>query len=222
MPPIIENVLPNTNLERRFANVTVRAVPIGAAQPPVIEGVAAVYDQEAVIAESFREIFRPGAFTQVLAQNPDVIGVPNHDWNTVFGRTGAGTLHLSDQPDGLHYSIDINPADQEAMNFYARVQRGDVKESSFAFSVGKDVWTQAPDQLPLREVWEVSELIDVSPVTFPAFPQTSASVRSKLSELQQTVQPIESQAAPDDETTRVQARARMANRRRYLDLAERL
>ena len=100
--------------------------------------------------------------------------------------------------EGLHYSITINQNDQEAMNFYSRVQRGDVRHSSFAFTVRKELWTnpENPNDLPLRAVLEVDQLYDVSPVTFPAYPTTTASVRSQVEEIQQEMEQV-SQAASD-------------------------
>jgi hypothetical protein len=217
-PAELKSDVPETNVERRSVSFEMRAAMVD--DKPVINGVAAVYNQETTIGNFFREVVQPGAFARVLSENPDVIAANNHDWAQVLGRTTNGTLHLSDQPDGLHYSIDINPADPEAMSLYAKVQRKDISQSSFAFTVRKDQWDQPADKnlLPLRTVQEYDELIDVSPVTFPAYPTTSAAVRSKLSEFQ--IQPSESQAAQDGIAARDQVQARMAMRRRMLDLLE--
>jgi HK97 family phage prohead protease len=216
----------NPNVERRAVNVELRAEMVD--NKPVIEGVAAVYNQETVIGGFFRETILPGSFMDVLSRNPDVIAANNHDWSQVLGRTANGTLRLSDAPDGLHYSVDVNPDDQEAMNLYAKVKRGDIKQSSFAFIVGEDRWLQPEDKniLPLRTIVTYGELIDVSPVTFPAYPQTSAAVRSKLNELQsQTLEILpasggEGDPDPEAQAARSQVQAHMANRRRMLDLAD--
>jgi HK97 family phage prohead protease len=212
------------DIERRYLNISVRAGQ-NAEQKPVIEGVAAVFNQETVIAGLFREIVRPGAFTNVLAKNPDVIGSPNHDWDIVLGRTTSNTLHLSQQTDGLHYAIDINPDDQEAMNFYARVKRGDVHQSSYAWTVlpEGEKWTFPEDKnlLPLRELINIDQLYDVSPVTFPAYPTTSANVRSKLYEIAQ-IRPEDGQEAADGESDARGPQVRNALKRRRLELAEKL
>jgi HK97 family phage prohead protease len=216
----------NPNVERRSVSVELRAAMVE--NKPVIDGVAAVYNQEATIGTWFRETILPGAFTEVLSKNPDVIAANNHDWTQVLGRTTNGTLRLTDAPDGLHYSIDINPDDQEAMNLYAKVKRGDIKKSSFSFDVKEDRWLQPEDKniLPLRTIVTYSELVDVSPVTFPAYDQTSAAVRSKLNELQS--QPVEipttpggeEETDPEAQNAADQVRAHMVNRRRILDLAD--
>jgi hypothetical protein len=229
----------NPNVERRSVNVQLRADMVD--EKPIIEGVAAVYNQETTIGGMFREIIQPGSFASVLASNPDVIAANNHDWVQVLGRTKNGTLRLSDQPDGLHYVVDINPDDPEAMSLYAKVQRGDIDQSSFAFTVRKDQWEQPEDKniLPLRTIFEYDELIDVSPVTFPAYPQTSAAVRSKLDEFQASAShdadtadggstpprldqiPMESSTPGGAEDAgQGIVRAHMAHRRRMLDLIE--
>jgi uncharacterized protein len=220
-----ENI-PNPEVERRIANVILRAAMVE--NKPVIEGVAAVYNQETTIGGFFRETILPGSFAELLARNPDVIAANNHDWTQVLGRTANGTLRLTDTPDGLHYAADINPDDQEAMNLYAKVQRGDINQSSFAFMVSEDRWLQPEDKniLPLRTIVTFSELIDVSPVTFPAYPQTSAAVRSKLIEFQHQTPEIpptpggEGDEDPEEKAARAQVQAHMANRRRMLDLAD--
>ncbi len=147
---------------------------------PKIAGTAAVYNKETTIGR-FRELIKPGAFARLLNEKPDVVGAFNHDWNKVLGRTTAGTLRLHDTAEGLEYEIDVNQEDGEAMSAYAKVKRGDVKHSSFAFTVRAEEWQKAEEKggLPLRSVVEVDELFDVSPVTFPAYPTTTASVRSK-------------------------------------------
>jgi HK97 family phage prohead protease len=207
----------NPNIERRMLSLEMRATMVD--DKPVIDGVAAVYNQETVIGGMFREKILPGFFAGVLAADPDVIAADNHDWADVLGRTTNGTLRLSDVPEGLRYSIDINPDDPEAMSLYAKVQRGDINQSSFAFSVKVDQWEQPADQntLPLRTLVECAELIDISPCTFGAYPQTSAGVRAKLSEFQS--QPSDDQAVMDA-AARAQVQAHMVNRRRMLDLLE--
>ena len=202
-------------IERRFLEFEVRAA--GEGETPAISGMAAVYNREATIGNFFREVIRPGAFRRVLSENPDVVGAPNHNWDIVLGRTISGTLKLEDrETDGLHYKIDLNQNDQEAMNFYSRVQRGDIRHSSFAFTVRKELWTnpENPQELPLRAVLEVDKLYDVSPVTFPAYPTTTASVRSQVEAIQQEMEQS-SQAASggaEDETSKVEARRKARSR----------
>jgi uncharacterized protein len=185
----------DNNMERRFAELTLRAA--GDGNRPVIEGDAAVFDTETTIGSWFREVIRPGAFRSVLSESPDVIGAFNHDWNFVLGRTSSGTMKLEETKTGLRYVIDINTNDSQAMSVYEKVKRGDVTQSSFAFTVRKESWTQPNDesqQLALREILEVEKLFDVGPVPFAAYPEASAQARSKSEAYQQSV----TQAASGD------------------------
>lgn len=146
---------------------------------PTVSGYAALYNTETVIAGFFREQIAPGAFKSALNGTDDVRALFNHDSNIVLGRTKSGTLKLSDTKKGLRYDIALNPDDPEAMSVRAKIQRGDVSGSSFGFIVLGEKWQEPKDKrdLPLRTITE-AELFDVSPVTFPAYPQTSVSARS--------------------------------------------
>lgn len=191
----------NENIERRFLTVTQRAA--GDNDKPIIEGDAAVFNQETVIGFWFREMIAPGAFKRVLSEKPDVVAALNHNWDQVLGRTTAGTLSLEETDASLRYSIEINPDDTEAMNTYRKVKRGDVNQASFAFTVRKEEWTTPadPSDLPLRVITEVDQLYDVGPCTFGAYPEASASARSKASEFQQPAerQEPEAGAAPESD-----------------------
>lgn len=208
--------MPNDNdIERRFLTTEVRAT--GDESNPIIEGVAAVFNTETTIGGLFRETIRPGAFTRVLRENPDVIAAYNHDWNIVLGRTSAGTLTLTETLRGLEYKNQVNPKDSEAMNVYHKVKRGDVPQASFAFTVRSEAWTkpQTKGELALREVIEVERLFDVGPVAFGAYPQASASARSQAQTFQQT-ESLSDQAASSGAEDAV--KARQAARRRSIEL----
>jgi HK97 family phage prohead protease len=95
-----------------------------------------------------------------------------------LGRVEAGTLRLMEDRQGLKYAIDVNPSDPMAMSVLAKIRRGDISGASFAFAVdaADETWTYPPGQkMPLRTIHRVSALIDISPVTFPAYPQTTAN-----------------------------------------------
>jgi uncharacterized protein len=211
-----------SQMERRFTTAELRASTRDDKQP-VIEGLAAVYEQETDLYW-FREIIRKGAFDRVLSENPDVVAAFNHNWDKILGRTLAGTLHLTDSPTGLLYATDINVNDSEAMSVYAKVQRKDIRQSSFAFTVRKDEWTYPEEkstEMPLRTIVEIGELFDVSPVTFPAYPQTSANVRSKLKEFTQ-IHSEEGQEVPTEPEAAADPQVRNSLLRKRLELEEKL
>jgi uncharacterized protein len=170
-------------IERRFSGSapTVRAgTARSASAPSTISGYAAIYNSETVIGGFFRERIAPGAFSDAVERD-DVRALFNHDPNIILGRTKSGTLHLSSDAKGLRYGIDVNPDDTQALDIAARIKRGDVSGSSFAFVVHEDDerWTYDNARaLPLRTILRAT-LIDVSPVTFPAYEATSVSVRER-------------------------------------------
>ena len=203
----------NDQIERRFLHVTQRAA--GDNDKPIIEGDAAVFDQEAVIGDWFREMIAPGAFKRVLSEKPDVIAALNHNWDQVLGRTTAGTLSIEETKESLRYAIDINPDDTEAMNTYAKVKRGDVSQASFAFKVRKESWVSPSHrgELSLRIIEEVDTLYDVGPCTFGAYPEASASARSKASEFQQPAERQEPEAGEQE----IDPQEQIETERRYLE-----
>ena len=98
-----------------------------------IEGYFSVFGAEYWLWEDSYETVDPGAFD--LAADTDVRALTNHDTTLVLGRTTAGTLTLKVDEYGLWGSILINDADQDALNTYERVKRGDVNQCSFGFDI---------------------------------------------------------------------------------------
>src|SRR5512138_3299159 len=137
-----DSPLPST-LERRTVPGDVRAKK-SAGGPTTLSGYAALFNHEAVIGGffPFREVIRPGAFRDTI-QTDDVRGLFNHSADHVLGRTSNGTVRLSEDALGLHYEIDLNADDPDAVSIGAKVARGDVSQSSFAFQVEKDDWDES-------------------------------------------------------------------------------
>tara|TARA_R100001463_G_scaffold15386_4_gene40271 strand:- start:9144 stop:9719 length:576 start_codon:yes stop_codon:yes gene_type:complete len=140
----------------------------------IVRGYAAVFDQLSEDLGGFKEKINNRAFDKVLEN--DVVALLNHDNNIVFGRTTAGTLKLSVDERGLVSEITM-PNTQAAKDTIELMNRGDISKMSFGFYVDKDKWEEDSTGF-VREVKEVKRLIDVSLVTRPAYPQTSAAVRS--------------------------------------------
>jgi HK97 family phage prohead protease len=137
----------------------------------VIEGHAAVFGQKAEIW-GFTEEVVPGAFTGSIAKD-DIRALINHNPDLVLGRNKSGTLRLSEDAAGL--LTEIEPPDtQPARDLLVLLKRGDISQMSFGFRTLDDVWSTV-DGMPHRMLKRV-QLFDVSPVTFPAYPQTDAGV----------------------------------------------
>jgi hypothetical protein len=149
-------------------------------KPPKIEGHAAVFNQLSEEMWGFRERIAPGAFAKTL-KNADIRALFNHDVNFVLGRNKAGTLELKEDEKGLF--TEITPPNTNLINdlVLTPMRRGDVNQMSFGFMVDKEEWTVEND-IFIRTIEQVT-LFDVSIVTFPAYPQTDAHVRSILNSL---------------------------------------
>ncbi len=141
---------------------------------PVIEGYFAVFNSDYEIWPGAIEQVAPGAFTSALGG--DIRALADHDTRIVLGRTTAGTLELREDDRGLYGTIRINPEDQEAMNLYHRVQRGDVTQCSFGFDIVDEEYQHRPDG---SDLWIIRDVVlyEVSVVTFPAYAETSVQAR---------------------------------------------
>jgi len=164
----------NGDMERRAYAVELRVGKDEAG--PTIEGYAAVFDQWSEDLGGFRERVRPGAFGGSLLAS-DVRGLWNHEPMYVLGRQKAGTLKLWEDEEGLRF-VARPPEAQWANDLLSSMRRGDIDQCSFGFRVIEDEWSVQNDQVR-RDLVQV-ELFDVSVVTYPAYPQTSAQVRARV------------------------------------------
>lgn len=130
-----------------------------------------------------------GWFTEEISRDAlkdsdmsDVRALLNHDPNMVLGRTKSGTLKLEQDNTGLRYEIDL-PDTQAARDLSVSIQRGDISQSSWGFmlrvddSDKGDEWKRENGK-DHRVIKRVGRVFDVSPVTFPANPDTSVAKRS--------------------------------------------
>ena len=127
----------------------------------------------------FQERILPGAFDGVLERS-DIRALFNHDSNIVLGRSKSGTLGLTVDEQGLFYEIDP-PETRTAEEIIISIQRGDIDGSSFAFTPAETRWetlTENGRTVDIRNIVKFDLIYDVSPVTYPAYPTSSADMRS--------------------------------------------
>jgi len=197
----------STAIERRYTTgaVELRTDMDGAGNvvKRKVRGYAAVYgaESENLGGESYRmiETIEPGAFDDVLKD--DVRALFNHDANLILARSknGTGTLTLGVDERGLFYEFEA-PDTQAGRDLLVSLQRGDVDQSSFAFTVTREgqKWeeeTRDGVTTARRTITKVSRLYDVSPVTYPAYPDATAALRS-LDEHKRAAAPLSPPAAP--------------------------
>ena len=141
-----------------------------------IEGYFSVYNSTYELWPGATESVAPGAFENTLGG--DIRALIDHETRLVLGRNKSGTLELREDSHGLWGRVKINPNDQDAVNLYERVKRGDVDQCSFGFDIVKED-TEVRDDGSVH--WTIREvkLYEVSVVTFPAYTETSVSARKR-------------------------------------------
>ena len=140
-----------------------------------IEAYFSVFGDTYEIWPGATESFDAHAFDNTI--NDDIRCLVDHDSSKVLGRTKAGTLSLAIDNYGLKGVVEINENDQDAMNLYARVQRGDVSQCSVGFDILNEEYVLNPDG---NQHWTILDvkLYEGSIVTFPAYEKTEAVARS--------------------------------------------
>jgi HK97 family phage prohead protease len=166
-------------VEHRSVRFEVLSVEQMAGVGPVIKGYAAVFGALSVPLYGFRERILPGAFRDSIQGGADVRALWNHNTDYVLGRTKNGTLRLQEDDKGLYIEI-VLPETQFAKDFRALIAGGYVDQMSFGFIVpkGGDRFVSENGET-IRELVKV-ELLEVSPVAFPAYPQTSVTARQRM------------------------------------------
>jgi hypothetical protein len=153
-----------------------------------VEGYAALFDTTASIGGWFDERIEPGAFKEALKRS-DIRALFNHDPNYILARTESGTLEVKEDKKGLFYRFEA-PNTNFGNDFLEMLRRGDISQSSFAFTVNKQRWEEEKrgDEIKYtRVIEEVEQVYDVAPVTYPAYAETTVSARSKATELQKPI-----------------------------------
>jgi len=143
-----------------------------------LRGEAAVFNSDSLDLGGFVERIRPYAFADVLAGNPDVHLVSEHDMAKPLARTANGSLELRETPHGLHVWARVNTATSYGQDEVVKLRDGLVDGMSFAFTVDPsgEEWETMPDGRVLRTITQVSGLYDVSVVAQGAYPAAHAEL----------------------------------------------
>lgn len=173
-----------------------------------VSGYAIIYNSPSVDLGGFVEYVAPGALSRTLTENPDVLCLRDHKPELLLGRTTAGTLILEDDHIGLRFTCSL-PNTSAANDLAESLQRGDIDACSFMFSCRNDTWSQDSQGNITRTLLDI-DLDEVSIVSFPAYPDTSAALRTAPAqirtelELRTTEIPATLEAAPvsDDNEAR--------------------
>jgi len=206
------------NIERRYFDATELRAD---GDKPLIHGYAVVYGQTSVPIWNFREIIEPGAFA--TASESDVFALWQHDSAAVLGRTKAGTLRLYEDDRGVRFEVDV--ADTSlGRDALETIRRGDIDNMSFGFRVLPDgvTWTLDDDGTEIRHVTNAS-LLEVSPVTWAAYPQTTVDARQDeiYGVIPEIPEELRAQRFGHSKTDRERVRAHLDRLKRYTEIAER-
>ncbi|MDD5353002.1 MAG: HK97 family phage prohead protease [Candidatus Omnitrophica bacterium] len=169
----------NPNIERRFVTTELRIKPDEENEGEYIEGYAAVFNSWTELWPGCREQIAPGAFSESI-KSDDVRCLFNHDFNYPLGRTSAGNLELREDETGLY--MRCKPTDTTfARDLKINIAAGVVSQQSFAFMVDDQRWEfkkENGQEIAERTILKVKPLYDVSPVTFPAYEDTTVALRT--------------------------------------------
>jgi HK97 family phage prohead protease len=151
----------------------------------LIAGYSAVFftgqrGTEYQLAEDIVERIRPGAFDRAIVERHDARGLFNHDPDNLLGRVSSGTCRLSVDAIGMKYEIAVDLNDPDHQRVVAKIRRGDLTGSSFAFQPIKVTWEEKDGQ-SIRWLDDI-QLFDVGPVTYPAYGASSTGLRDEALE----------------------------------------
>ena len=140
---------------------------------PVLEGRFISFTGEYRIAPWATEKISP----ELEIEGEDIRALIDHETRLVLGRTTAGTLTVERRDDGVWGTILINPNEQDAMNLYARVERGDVSQCSFGRYIEREE-TEFLENGDVVYIIKAINLLEISVVTFPAYEDTGVEARA--------------------------------------------
>lgn len=170
----------NKPLEQRSYNFEVRAEETEAGN--IIIGRPIVYNSRTDLGW-FDEIIEPGALNNT--DLTDVRFLVNHDTSKIpLARSrrnnGNSTMQLTTDNDGLGIRVTLDiENNSEARALYSAVQRGDISGMSFMFGIRDEEWENLDSDHPTRHIKDISTVVEVSAVTFPAYESTEINARSK-------------------------------------------
>lgn len=175
----------NNEIESRYISMPIQSAEIRADENSengerFIEGYAALFNQRTLIGSpkyGFYESIKEGAFSDVMGD--DVRCLINHNQNYIIGRTKSKTLEISVDEKGLKFRCKL-PKRSYADDLADAISSGDVDGCSFSFQVKSQEWRWATKEgeIDERVITKFSKLLDVAPVTYPAYQGTSVSKRS--------------------------------------------
>ena len=148
----------------------------------VITGRPIVYNSKTDLGY-FDEVIESGALNG--ANLRDVRFLVNHDTSKIplarsRNNNANSTMQMTVDDQGMAIRVNLDVKNNsDARNLYSAIERGDISGMSFMFRVDDEEWTELESDHPTRHIRKISDVVEVSAVTFPAYDDTSISVRNK-------------------------------------------
>jgi HK97 family phage prohead protease len=178
--PFVKNIQSRGREQRIFSGAESRMTEDGNG----MEGLGIVVESRTLLFTDsngrnvYEEIAREAVQNYDFSRG-DVISAFNHNFEKILGRTSANTLAITKDNTGMRYSIPSLPNTSYGNDLKEQLSRGDVKGSSFVFTIaeGGETWTEIEGGM-LRTITQFDEVFEVGPVVFPAYVDTTAAKRS--------------------------------------------
>lgn len=167
--------------EQRSYNFEIRAEQ-NENEVGVITGRPIVYNSRTNLGY-FDEVIERGALNG--ADLRDVRFLVNHDISKIplarsRNNNANSTMQLMPDDQGMEIRVNLDVKNNsDARNLYSAIERGDITGMSFMFQIDDEEWTELDSDHPTRHIKKISNVIEVSAVTFPAYEDTEISVRNK-------------------------------------------
>ena len=127
------------------------------------------------VRKKFRERICRGAFAKAIDANPRIDFLCEHDANKLLATTENNSLQLWEDEQGLKMRAIICPTSY-GKDIYELMKSNIVNHMSFGFRVLSDKWKKLSNGIHERTVEEL-ELLEVSVVRNPAYPQSAIAAR---------------------------------------------
>ena len=185
---------PTENLVRGWvAPQTVTRSDDKADAPRVLHGEFAVFDRWTEISSMFEgnflERIAPGAFDDTIANDLSRVKVLfDHGHDGQLGNKPLGKIRSVESTDtGVSYAVDLIDTDYNR-DFIIPAAEAGLLGASFRMAVRGNEWVDPsapsernPKMLPERTITDIS-LYEFGPVTFPAYADATAGLRSRSDE----------------------------------------
>lgn len=148
----------------------------------IVTGRPIVYDSKTDLGDWF-EIIDRGALKG--ADLKDVRFLVNHNTDMIplarsRNNNANSTMQLTVDDEGMAIRVNLDVENNsDAKSLYSAIRRGDISGMSFMFRVEGEAWEDLDSEKPLRRITSISNVIEVSAVTFPAYDATTITARNK-------------------------------------------